>query len=251
MISKPQKYPVVLFDLGNTLIYSDAPWPQTLDRSIQALTASLRQHVANFDEAEFSREFKRRMLEYYDERDTEFIEYTTEYVLTNLLHEHQIEISADGAVKSALRAMYAVSQANWRAEADAIPALETLQSRGYRLGIVSNAPDADDVEVLIDQARIRPFFELILVSASVRRRKPHPAIFQLALDHFQIPPQNAVMVGDTLGADILGAAQLGMAAVWITRRAETPANRDHLDTIQPTASIQTLAELPDLLAGWE
>lgn len=251
MTARPQKHPVVLFDLGNTLIYSDAPWPQTLDRSVRALTASLRRHVAGLDEEEFTREFRRRMLEYYDERDTEFIEYTTEYVLTNLLREQQIAIPGSEAIKDALRAMYAVSQANWRKEDDAIPTLQTLQSRGYRLGVVSNAPDADDVDVLIDRAQIRSFFEIILVSARIGRRKPHPLLFQLALEHFGIPPQKAVMVGDTLGADILGANQLGMPSVWITRRADTPANRDHLDTIVPSASIQTLAELPDLLASWE
>ena len=251
MIAKPQKYPVVLFDLGNTLIYSEAPWPQTLDRSIEALTANLRQHGIALDEAVFPGEFRRRMLAYYHERDTEFIEYTTEYVLTNLLQEQQIELPGDGVVKNALRAMYAVSQANWRTESDTLSTLETLQSRGYRLGIISNAPDADDVEVLIDQSGIRRFFELILVSASIGRRKPHPAIFQLALDTFGVQPQNAVMVGDTLGADVIGANQIGMMSVWITRRAETPANRDHLDPIQPNATINTLAELPDLLAGWE
>ncbi|HZW03502.1 MAG TPA: HAD family hydrolase [Anaerolineaceae bacterium] len=251
MSSKPTHFPVILFDLGNTLIYSEAPWPQTFTQSIQALTASLRDNGVRFDEAVFKREFERRMIAYYDERDTEFIEYTTAYVLTNLLQESRVTLPGNGVVKEAVRAMYAVSQAGWQPEADALPMLETLRSRGYRLGLISNAPDADDVAVLVDKAGVRQFFEIILVSASFGRRKPHPAIFQQALDYFGVRPQNAVMVGDTLGADIVGANQLGMASVWITRRAGTPGNRDHLDTIQPTATIKTLAELPGLLAGWE
>jgi FMN phosphatase YigB (HAD superfamily) len=55
------------------------------------------------------------------------------------------------------------------------------------------------------------------------------------------------MVGDTLGADILGAHNAGLLAIWITRRAETPANQAHQDTIQPDVTIDTLSELPDVL----
>jgi FMN phosphatase YigB (HAD superfamily) len=55
------------------------------------------------------------------------------------------------------------------------------------------------------------------------------------------------MVGDTLNADILGAQQLGMMDVWITRRANTRTNREELSQIQPTWKIDTLSELPPLL----
>ena len=55
------------------------------------------------------------------------------------------------------------------------------------------------------------------------------------------------MVGDKLGADILGAKNAGIFAIWVTRYADTPANRDHLDTIQPDAVIPSIKELPALL----
>jgi FMN phosphatase YigB (HAD superfamily) len=55
------------------------------------------------------------------------------------------------------------------------------------------------------------------------------------------------MVGDTLGADILGAQNAGIYAIWITRRADVPANRAHQDTIHPDAAIDSLAEIPGLL----
>ena len=55
------------------------------------------------------------------------------------------------------------------------------------------------------------------------------------------------MVGDSLGADILGARNAGLYSIWVTRRADTAANRAHKDTIQPDAVISTLSELPPLL----
>jgi FMN phosphatase YigB (HAD superfamily) len=60
-------------------------------------------------------------------------------------------------------------------------------------------------------------------------------------------PQQVAMVGDTLGADILGAKNAGIYSIWITRRANTPANRAHAETIIPDARISELCELPSLL----
>ena len=57
------------------------------------------------------------------------------------------------------------------------------------------------------------------------------------------------MVGDKLGADILGARNAGIYSIWMTRRADIPANRDHEDTIKPDVSINSLQELPALLSS--
>jgi FMN phosphatase YigB (HAD superfamily) len=59
------------------------------------------------------------------------------------------------------------------------------------------------------------------------------------------------MVGDTLGADILGAQNAGMFAIWVTRYADAPGNRNHRETIHPDATIETIRELPDLLKQLE
>jgi FMN phosphatase YigB (HAD superfamily) len=60
------------------------------------------------------------------------------------------------------------------------------------------------------------------------------------------------MVGDTLGADILGANNLGIASVWINRRVVMrPDNLAHDDTILPKATISALSELPGLLQAWK
>ena len=41
-------------------------------------------------------------------------------------------------------------------------------------------------------------------------KKPDPYIFELALDMAQVRPQNSLMIGDNLEADILGAKAMGM-----------------------------------------
>lgn len=56
------------------------------------------------------------------------------------------------------------------------------------------------------------------------------------------------MIGDTLGADVLGANLVGMVSIWITRRENRPVNQSHEDTIQPMAMVSSLAEIPPLLS---
>ncbi len=55
------------------------------------------------------------------------------------------------------------------------------------------------------------------------------------------------MIGDTLEADILGAHNVGMVGIWITRRAELNGDRSKGDGIQPDAVIGSLKELPQVL----
>ncbi len=60
-------------------------------------------------------------------------------------------------------------------------------------------------------------------------------------------PKQVAMVGDTLGADILGARNAGMFGIWVTRRSDTAGNRAHQDTIRPDAVVGNISELPGLL----
>jgi len=58
------------------------------------------------------------------------------------------------------------------------------------------------------------------------------------------------MVGDLLPADILGANEMGMVSVWITRRASKSANQPYLETVKPDMTITSLRELPAALLNF-
>ena len=53
--------------------------------------------------------------------------------------------------------------------------------------------------------------------------KPNPAIFRHALDLLKQKPSEIVHIGDTFDADIQGALNLGMKAVWLSDK-ENPEN---------------------------
>lgn len=237
----------VLFDLGHTLLYFDGDWTQSIPQSDAQLVASLQSAGYQMDGQLFIPRFRSQLQAYHKERESEFIEYTTAYILRQVLAEFGYPAVADEIVRNALAAMYTVTQASWKPEPDAHATLETLLSLGYRLGLISNAGDDADVQTLLDQANLRSYFEVILTSAGQGIRKPNPVIFWTALERLQMSPGRAVMVGDTLGADILGAYNAGIYSIWIARHGDTPGNRAHADTILPDASIESLGDLRPLL----
>ncbi len=243
----PYPFKAVIFDLGNTLIYFTGVWPEVMAQADSALFKHLRAVGLKLDESSFLAEFRTRLNAYYQERESEFIEYTTRYFLKEMLTEVGYPDFLEKALQDALREYYAVSQNYWLLESDTLTTLQILSNRGYRLGLVSNAADDPDVQALVDKAGIRPYFDLILTSAAQGIRKPDPRIFSPLIDRWGFAPGQIAMVGDTLGADILGAQNAGVFSIWITRRADTPANRAHQGTIRPDAVIDRLIDLPDYL----
>jgi putative hydrolase of the HAD superfamily len=96
--------------------------------------------------------------------------------------------------------------------------LESLRSRGLRLGLVSNAFDPGWLlHRDLDQMGIAERIDFAVFSSEVGKRKPHPAIFERALEALEVAPAEAMFVGDRLYEDVRGAGELGMTtvqAVW-------------------------------------
>ena len=237
---------VILFDLGSTLIYSKDPWPPIYEQADQALMQALQQAGIPLEIKRFSSEFETFLDSYYARRGTSTIEKTTFSALQELLEQKGFQDIPDSLVRAALDAMYSITQQNWHLETDTIPTINNLLEQGYRLGMISNTSDDRNVQQLVDRWELRPFFETIITSAGCGIRKPDERIFRLALNHFGIQPEQAAMVGDLLEADILGANQTGIYSIWITRRTQMPDEGEL--TIQPQAVIDTLDQIPGLLA---
>lgn len=232
----------ILFDLGSTLIYAKDPWPPIYRQADRALADVLRRAGIDLDPDRFYEDYTSFMDAYYSMQDEKNIEQTSFSALQELLAEKGYHDIPDAVLLDALDAEYAVTQTNWFAEEDAIPTLQTLRKEGYRLGMVSNTSHDKNVQQLVDRLGFRPFFEIIVTSAALGIRKPDRRIFQVALDHFSLPPDSVAMVGDTPSADLEGANQLGMYSIWITRRAGGPD-----PAIQPRATVALLNEIPTLL----
>jgi 2-haloalkanoic acid dehalogenase type II len=244
------KFSAVLFDLGSTLLYFDADWETTMQEAVRVLHRKLLGMGFQLEDS-FPQTYRTTSREIYRWRDEDLVETPAQDVLRRVMKECGYSDLSDEQVGEALAALYSVSQAHWTGESDAVATLRLLSEQGYQIGLISNAGYDNDIQVLIDQAGLRPYLNFIISSAACRIRKPDPRIFQFALDHFGVSPSQAVMVGDFLAADVAGANRLGMGSVWITRRADLAASQPLLATIHPDRIISALSELPEVLAAWD
>jgi len=233
----------VLFDLGDTLMYSPDPWPPIFERAGRCLSNSLCANGLQIDCEHFHIEFLQRLEKYYTDRDRNLVETTTVAVLQELLFIKGQRNLNEILLRTALDEFYAVTQKNWLLEADATAALASLKQAGVHLGLVSNAGDERDVLKQVEIFGIGPYFDFVLTSAGCGYRKPHPHIFGLALSKWGYMPDEIAMVGDRLDADIGGARPLGIYTIWIKRRSKSLVPIQ----IQPDAIVESLAEIPKLI----
>lgn len=239
----------VIFDLGSTLIsHTHANnWSVILPRMRTDLLAHLLAAGYTLDPTAFLNQFTARTHDFNQQRLTDWIEYTTEWILTATLADLGAPPPSPELLADALRAYYAYSESLWHPMPAVHETLHQLAAEGLRLGIISNAGDNHNVQRLIDNAQLRAYFDPIIVSAAVGIRKPNPKIFDLVLEPWGCAPAECVMVGDTLGADILGAQMRGIHDVWLTAQADHPANHAHVGNVIPNQQIATLSALPELI----
>jgi FMN phosphatase YigB (HAD superfamily) len=115
--------------------------------------------------------------------------------------------------------------------------LERLFGR-FKLGIVSNFAIPECVLKLLEKEDLTGFFDVVVVSGAVNRRKPSPEIFKKALDALGVEAAETVFVGDTVDADVEGAKNVGMKTVFIERRVQKEA-----EAACPDQTIKSLSEL--------
>ncbi|MCB0769779.1 MAG: YjjG family noncanonical pyrimidine nucleotidase [Flavobacteriales bacterium] len=119
----------------------------------------------------------------------------------------------------------------------ALPLLEDLQAH-YRMHIITNG--FEEVQhVKLAHSAIRPFFDVVLTSEQAQARKPHPRIFEVALQRAKATAANSLMIGDSILADIQGARSAG----W--DQAHFAPGKEH--DPQATYGLQRLDDLRRIL----
>lgn len=125
--------------------------------------------------------------------------------------------------------------------------LAALRAEGLALAICSNW-DWDLVEA-IEAAGLTGATDIVVSSAWVGARKPHPRIYDHMLDQMGVEPDSVLFVGDTWSCDVEGPTAAGMRPVYIRRPHFGPdATAPEDPSAHPTAHhTETLNILPSLL----
>jgi putative hydrolase of the HAD superfamily len=148
----------------------------------------------------------------------------------------------DPSLAATVRDRYLHHRVETSAPLDGIEAVLRSLSGIYRLAVVTNG-GGDIQPARLRYAGLDGYFDLIVTSSDTDAGKPDPAIFQHALERLGVRADEALMVGDSLSAEIAGALASGMTAVWLNRTGRT---RDGTHP-EPHHEIASLSELPGLL----
>lgn len=116
-------------------------------------------------------------------------------------------------------------------------------SQEYPMVLVTNF--YGNMPVVLKEFGLQDYFKEIVESSVVGIRKPDPALFALGVKALGMKPEEVIVIGDSYRKDIHPALSLGCSAVWLKKVcwADEPIEAGY----EPTATIETLAELPGII----
>ena len=122
--------------------------------------------------------------------------------------------------------------------------LTELKRKGYKLGIITNTVTSreENVRQALRAIDVEKYFYVVLTSVDVGHEKPDERIFMTALRKLKMKPNEAVMVGNRISADIVGGNRIGMKTIhfrWNKRYPEKIMSTEE----RTTYTIKSLKEL--------
>jgi putative hydrolase of the HAD superfamily len=124
---------------------------------------------------------------------------------------------------------------------ETIPVLDSLAGK-YSMAIISNMPWGAAKRYFIeelDRYKILKYFQEQVFCTDVGFRKPHPKIFEYALQRMRVKPEESIMIGNRYEWDIVGAKKCNIRGVLVEREN----NNEQTECTK----IRDLSELPSVL----
>jgi putative hydrolase of the HAD superfamily len=121
----------------------------------------------------------------------------------------------------------------------AIELMDYVKDR-YTLSIITNG--FKEVQYIkMEESGLSKYFSHIFISEEVGYNKPSPDIFKHAMETSgAINAENCLMIGDSLEADILGAINAGMKAVYLCPESKNESTENNFITVNSLAEIKTI-----------
>jgi putative hydrolase of the HAD superfamily len=132
----------------------------------------------------------------------------------------------------------------WTLYPEARETLAGLEKRGVMVSVISNFDSR--LLPILDGLGVAEHFEHVFISSHIGWAKPAREIFAHALTAHKINPSEAVHVGDSLDADVQGAANAGLISVFLdrsgTRHVAAPCCIQSLGEVLSLIDDQRLAK---------
>ncbi len=169
--------------------------------------------------------------------------------LDQVLLDCGVDISS-GRHHAALAAYLEFWEPHTHADADAVPLLRVLRSRGLKVGVLSNTlwPRYHHERVFARDGLLG-LLDAAVYSSELPVGKPHEDAFHRVLAELSVAPGEAVFVGDRAWDDVHGAQRVGMRAILIPH-SEIPDDQRGPVEGQPDAVAHSLFDVLEHVDRW-
>jgi 2-haloacid dehalogenase len=121
--------------------------------------------------------------------------------------------------------------------------LTRLKRARLRTAILSNGSPMM-LDAAVSAAGLKPLLDAVLSVEEVGVYKPHPKVYQLAVDRLEVPAA-AIAFQSSNAWDAYAASAFGMQVVWCNRYGQRPERLPG----KPNRTVKSLAELPALVGA--
>ncbi len=230
-------YKAVLFDWAYTLVDLVDENDREPLKVVYDFLESENSNLASFES--FYQTFKLhfyRMIEISRETG---LEARFDNALNYLLIQNNVNLNGNFDIRDLVKKYYSVIYSRRKVYPDVIPTLNGLKEIGVRMGIISNTTNPGYMkEYEMSLTGLEHYFEFSIYSSVVPFRKPHPSIFQLAIQRLNYRPEEILYVGDNLHADVEGSMGVGILSAWINRNKKVLPSG-----VVPSYEISSLIDL--------
>ncbi len=128
----------------------------------------------------------------------------------------------------------------------ALPLMRALAANRVNIHIVSNLwqPFYDKFNTVF--AEVKDHIATRTLSFRDGVRKPSAGFYDIALERSGADPETSIMLGDSVGKDIVPFAERGMGCIWFVSRPQAPdelsAKREKLSRFPKVSEVTTLGE---------
>ncbi|MGB2696413.1 MAG: HAD family hydrolase [Candidatus Zixiibacteriota bacterium] len=235
------KLKAILFDMGGTLIeFENSSW-EVLNQHCakQGYDFLKKQKLIDIDYQNYVEYLRKEFEEMWVSYNKILKEINFESMVFSLFKKLNLNLTDDNK-KKFMNIYYQPITEQLTLIPGAVETLSFFKNKRLKVGLLSNTifPKRFHSEELKRFGLLR-YLDVAVFSSDVGFKKPHPLIFQTALQILDTDPEFAAFVGDRMEEDIQGAHRLGMKTILkINKKKESSGN------IYPDAEINNLTELP-------
>jgi putative hydrolase of the HAD superfamily len=225
-------------------MHLNVTWEQVREWRIRAIHDALTEQGADPTHAEIGQQWLRLHEEESEYAARTFDEIEIQESFRKLFSRLKVKPEQQPSMDELVRRFFALEVDSWVIFPGVPQMLQQVRDLGLRMGLLSNARNDWAVKEIMKRLGLTQYFDVILTSAALGIRKPRPEPFREMLKALRVEAPEAVMVGNSLEADIAGAKPLGIGTIHVRFDDHPDELPLHLeDNVDPDTTVSTVRDI--------